>query len=499
MLERWLGKFSMAWCIVVSSSLFAGFMLIYDLDKPDYYFFLPLLPLAFALTNMLSLKIYKYIYKNIGLILVISLYYIRLVIVPVIMSIGDYTSIEKTNVSSNMPAAVALMVYELAVVYIVLYLSVSRDNYIEDESKISNLNDGKLRKIKTFGVIIICILLFDIIVYVLIPESRYLYTNIFNAMQQTSYDIVNMDNIVARGNLKRACITLYSMTVEFMRVFVPAYFMPALRRVYGEKIKGIILSVPLILMQFMLVSNTQANSILCVLVLMLLIAKLYPSWSKRILGGSLFLGLLFIVWYFAYKYRVPSDLYSGTSMGERASELTNAYFSGPDNIAAVFNITGEDRWAPLSYTLISSIPFNGTLFGINGLDFSSLYNSYNGSQFQIAPCIGESYFYLGSVLSPIVPAIFTYMAVRYGRKSQLETNLWKYVTYVYFTLLLSMSLTMYNGAILLKTFMGLILPMMILFRLSDEQKLEPDSKKHYVERKYLHIRYKINKSIEVIE
>lgn len=492
MLVRRTVKFSLVWFMVVLSSLTAGVILLCDFDKPDYYFFLPLLPFAFASINIAVVKVYENIYKNIGLILVISLYYCRLVIVPVIMSMGNYSSLVKYNIDQNMPAAIALMIYEVIIVYTVLYLTVSKSHYIKSEDIISIQNDSKPAA-KKFGAIMICILLFDIIVSVFIPESRFLYTNILDAMQQTSYDIVHIGSIIARGSLKRACITLYSVTIGFVRVLIPAYFVIALRKKCGEKATGIILSIPFILLQFMLVSNTQANSILCALVLMLLIAKLYPSWSTRIYRGSLIIGFLFVVWYFAYKYGRPSDLYSSTSIAEYASELANAYFSGPDNVAAAFNVTVQDKWEPLFYTLISSIPFNGTLFGISGLNFSALYNYYNGALFQIGPCIGESYFYFGAILSPIMPAIFTNLAVRYGGKAQLEMNLWKYITYVYFTLLLAMSLVLYNGAIFLKTFAELIIPMIILSNLSYNQKIESEFNKSYARDKQLGTHYKTNK------
>ncbi|HBM75900.1 MAG TPA: hypothetical protein DD429_10155 [Clostridiaceae bacterium] len=457
-------KFSLAWYIVVISSLFAAVILYCDFDKPDYYFLLPLLPLTFATINIAAVKVYENIYKNIGLILVIGLYYCRIVIVPVIMSIGNYSSLQKYNVFQNMPSAIFLMIYELIIAYMVLYLTAGRSGCIEDENAAADISSS----ISTgaFKTIIVCILLFDISVFIFIPESRRLYIDIFKAMRQTDYEIFYIDDVISRGSLKRACVTLYSMTMEFVRIFVPAYFMISIRKKSGEKLIGIILSIPFILAQFLLVSNTQANSILCALVLMLLIAKLYPSWSAKIYRVSLMFGILFIVCYFAFKHRMPSNLYGGMTMGERASQLANAYFSGPDNIAAVFNVTTQDKWTPLFYTLISSIPFNGTLFGIEGSNFSSLYNYYNGSLFQIAPCIGESYFYFGAVLSPIVPGIFVNLAIRYGRKVQMKISLWKYVTYIYFILLLAISPVMYNGTIFLKTFMETILPMMILSSLS---------------------------------
>jgi hypothetical protein len=459
-------KFSLAWYIVVLSSLFAAIILYCDFDRPDYYFLLPLLPFTFAIINIAVVKTYENIYKNIGVVLVMGLYYCRIVIVPVIMSIGNYSSLQKYNVFQNMPSAIFLMIYELIISYIVLYLTAGRSGCIENESTAANIN-GRIST-KAFKTIIVCILLFDIAVFIFIPESRRLYTDIFKAMQQTDYEIFYIDDVISRGSLKRACVTLYLMIMEFVRIFVPAYFIISIRKKSGEKLIGIIQSIPFILVQFLLVSNTQANSILCSLVLMLLIAKLYPSWSAKIYRFSLMSGILFVVCYFAFKHKMPSSLYGGMTMGERASQLANAYFSGPDNIAAVFNVTTKDKWAPFFYTLISSIPFNGTIFGIKGSNFSSLYNYYNGSLFQIAPCIGESYFYFGAVLSPIVPGFFVNLAIRCGRRIQMKINLWKYVTYVYFILLLAISPVMYNGAIFLKTFMETILPMMILSNLSDD-------------------------------
>lgn len=469
-------SFNLPWLFVIFSSLLVGIILLFDTDKPSYYQILPLLPLTFGLVNMIFVMLYNKIFENLGLLLVIGLYYLRFVLVPLIMLIGDYTTLIKFNISDNINKALIIMIYELIVVYLVLYWANKKEVYSRKKSLIKNKKGNSVKRVRIFGFIIVSMVLLDLFVFLLIPDSRKLYSDILTTMNKTSADIVSIDSLVERGSLKRALLTLYSMTMEILRVFIPAYFIIKLRKKFGETLIGIIFSIPFILFQFLLVSNTHARSFLVAVVLMLLLAKLYPSWATKIYKGSIALGFILVVSYFMYKSTLPVVSYSGaTTSLERASEMANAYFSGPDNIAAIFNVKPEERVNVLIYTLISSIPFNGTIFGISGLNYSSIYNIYNQSLFQIGPLIGESYFFFGAVFSPLLSAIVSSLAVRYGKKVNTEKNLWKYLSYIYFILILSSSLVLYSGTILLKTFGSLILPMLIISKFSSDIKIDSSS------------------------
>lgn len=461
-------KVNWVWIFITLTSVIAGLILFSDVNRPQHYLLLPVLPFAYGIINIVSIVYYNYIYKNIGVSLVLGFYYIRTVLVPVIMSFGNYESLLKLNITQNMDYGITIMIYELVVVYLVMLIYITKRKKNKTVVRDNGIESG--RTLKILIILIFSILAFDIAVWMTIPESRLLYGNIFETLNKSSSQIVSIDNIAARGDFKRVFLTLYSITVEIIRIMVPAYFLIIIRKKFGEKLSGIIASIPFILIQFFLVSNTHARSIMCVFILILLIAKLYPTWSKKLYLFSILIGCLFILFYFYYRYSIQLSSSTVSSLTQNASKWANAYFSGPDNIAAMFNVMSEDKWSVLWYTLINSIPFNGTLFAISGSNYSSLYNTYNGSQFQIGPLIAESYFFIGAILSPIIPSLVTILTVHYGNKAHKESDIWRYIAYTYFTLLLAMSLVLYNGTILLKTFMSLILPLLIISKLSNKKR-----------------------------
>jgi len=471
-------KITWSWCLIVLSSLIAGILILCDFDKPVHYNSLSLLPFSFALINMLSIGVYKNIYKNIGLVLVIGLYYCRLVLVPLLMSFGGYESILKINITQNLSGTVVLIIYELIVVYLVInWIILNNKIHLTLKRKyISPKN--KTVKFKFFGVLVSVIVLFDIAVFISIPESRELYTNLFNNLQKTNSEIVSINTITnSGGGLKRAFLTLYTMSIEIIRIFIPAYFIYILRKKFGENIKGILLSIPFILLQLLLVSNTHARTLMCAFVLMILLTKLYPTWSTKLYKVSIISSILFIVFYFVSKFNSPTSDSFQRGLPEGISRIMNAYFSGQDNIAATFNVIDEQKGLSLFYNLYYSIPFNGSLFGLNGQTFQSLYNNANGTTGQISPLIGEGYYYLGALLAPLLSVILVIFAIYYGGKAEVEHSLWRYLTYVYLTILLAMSIIMYNMEIFISTLNSLILPMIILSNLASNKKFTLNPKK----------------------
>ncbi|RSK33697.1 oligosaccharide repeat unit polymerase [Bhargavaea beijingensis] len=463
-------NFTIIWLFIVISSVISGFILYFDFDKPYYYKLLPLLPFVFGLINLFFLMLYRNILSNIALTLVIGLYYIRFVIVPLIMMMGNYSSFLKFNISSNINYGIVLMVYELIIVYVVMYYSERKHK--KANRKIHVKFEGK-KLPSLFRPILMCLLFFCIIILIAIPESRQLYSSLFTSLNKTSVDIVSIDSFAERGGLKRALLTLYGLTMEVIRLLIPAYIIIFIRKKIGNKITGIMLSIPIVLAQFLLVSNTHARSIICAVILILLLAKLYPDWSKKLYKISFLFGLLFVLIYFTTKINSPISNSSNTGL-EYASEIANAYFSGPDNIAATFNVESDEQIKTLIYTLVSAIPFNGTIFGLSGNNYSALYNNFNMAEFQIGPLISESYYYLGAIFAPIISAVIVVLAIKYGNKAKYETNIWKYIAYIYLVIILAASLVMYNGTILMKTVTGVIIPLLIVANLTSKRAIKND-------------------------
>lgn len=121
-LENWI------MILVISSiSLICFILLITDSNQPNYYNMLCALPLSFTIISLVFYKIYFFIPQNIGLSLVVFLYFIRNVISPLIMYFGNYNSTINKGVTSNTNDAILLVIYENLVVFFVLYLCVNKN------------------------------------------------------------------------------------------------------------------------------------------------------------------------------------------------------------------------------------------------------------------------------------------------------------------------------------------------------------------------------------
>lgn len=113
--------------ILIAISLISTLIISFDNDKPTYYNLLPLLPISFGLISCVFANIYNYFFRSISVTIIIATYFMRLVIVPVFMSFGGYTSkITNTEVLFYVDNAILLMIFEMIIVFSLLALSVSK-------------------------------------------------------------------------------------------------------------------------------------------------------------------------------------------------------------------------------------------------------------------------------------------------------------------------------------------------------------------------------------
>jgi hypothetical protein len=457
-------KINVSLMVVVMLSMISFILIALDFNRPSYYGWLPFLPLMFCLVNILFMRIYRAIPTNIGMSMIVMLYFFRLVFIPAFMSLGNYHSVLKLGIETNAPKAISLMIYELVVVYLIMYLSLLRYN----SRVISKFEEKKDYRGNTrvFIIVMSILCIFDLYVWLFISDSHAIYKSVFR-MHDTDFttNTFNISTQFSSGSLKRAILTLFTMTVEFVRIFVSAYFIIAIKKRYHQSIKGILLSIPFAVIQLLFVSATISQSVICAFLLLLFIAKLYPEKNKIIYTISLLSVVSFVAVYYAIRFNVSTNRY-GNNPFEYMSGVFTAYFSSVDNVAAIFNISDTGKWESLFFNLYYSIPFNGTLFGLKGNNLANLYNSANFSYGQIPPSIGAGYYYFGPILSPIFVSIMATLSIHYGFKTIHQNDLWKYLTYTLLSIMMAIGLIMYNETIVLSWFTNLILPMLILSRLT---------------------------------
>lgn len=439
--------------------------ILWDADRPDYYGLLPILPIAFIIVNLIFVDLYKSIPSNIGLTVVVLLYFFRMVFLPLFMVLGDYQSLLKVNLATNTDLAVYLMIYELVAVYFVSYITFNKEKHFH----ISRSN-GKRKplKLKLFGEILGVFFIFCVLVWILIPESNQIYKTIFQAGDSDFTSGFYNHRTADVGFVKRIILTLFTLVMDIIILFVPAYVLIWIRRKFSTNI-GIILSVPFILSPLLLVSATIAHSILYVFLLLLFLGKLYPRFKNKLYMISLTCASSFVILYFFIRFNTGESRYGNESIFQYFSSILTAYFTGLDNVAATLNVSEPYKIESLFFNLYGAIPFNNTFFGLEGANLQTVFNFVNSSYGQIPSTIGSGYYYFGFIFAPLFSVILVFLSVKYGKKAMNQLNLWKYITYTLFSIIMAMGLVMYNETIVLRWFTNLILPLLILSNFSNDK------------------------------
>lgn len=101
-------------------------ILLTDIDKPDHYNLLFVLPLIFASSLLIYAKLFKSFLDNIGITMILGLMFVRLVISPFFMLLGGYNDKITLNVQFNTSVSIILVAYETIAIMTTLCILVKK-------------------------------------------------------------------------------------------------------------------------------------------------------------------------------------------------------------------------------------------------------------------------------------------------------------------------------------------------------------------------------------
>lgn len=447
---------------VVLLCIVSGLVIFFDTSRPDYYEWLPVLPLGFGLINIFTLKIYQNIFKKMAYIIVISLYTVRNVITPLIMKFGNYLGFFQQLYPGNVNKAIALMIYETLVVFAFLFLI---------DTQIIKIRRFRIKgialrhnKIIFFRIALLIIIGICVFAYITVPEIRLNYTSIF---AQTVDSSLNATELLPVGTNTRVLYTLFLFFFNMLQIYVSIWLIKKISKLAGTNILSLLLSLMVVFCQFLFMNEENGYTFIVAFILVSFIYQLYSKQRKLLI---IIIGLSFSIGLYSIYLLKSSFLGKVASSFEVLSIMFQAYFPGICNTASLFNVNNPDKLSTLFFDIYYMIPFRQTLFGLTGDRLVTVYNMQNGVYSQIIPCVGQAYHYLGFVLAPIVPCIFVYIGVKYQSMLQSETNIWKKATYTLFCMFAAMTPIMYNATIFGGRFLNTIFPMMILSNFSENNR-----------------------------
>lgn len=429
--------------------------IITDDNIPHGYRYLYLLPVSFGIGTVIIANKFEELTRTTPAIIAYVLYFIRCVVTVFVMSIGNYSGYYHNE---NSTRAILLVSYEVIAVSIIIHIAINKKGTkSEEERSIADINEWVNRKPPmAFSLIMFLIIGIMIATLIRVPAISSLYVSLFSF--DGSLVTESISEIANGGN--RAWITLFSFFADFMRILLPIYLFRIIYKNFKGSKWGLILSLPILLLQLMFITATSALAIFCAFVDFYVLIKIYPQYEKRMLRFLYFVAILIVVVLFVIKYN-SSVLYTGSGY-EALSEMMQAYFSGICNVAASYNVPTIEKWNALFFDLYYTIPFNGSLFGLKGATSANLFNASNYGKFQIIPCIGQANYYFGAVLAPIIPCAMVYFSVHVFNKNKSEKNVWMYAAKTLLWLYLCISPIMYNGQIFLCRATNTIIPCIII-------------------------------------
>ncbi|WP_458411749.1 hypothetical protein ACNQFZ_12885 [Schinkia sp. CFF1] len=449
---------------VVLLSIFSGITILFDTLRPDYYVWLPMLPICFGLINILSFKAYKNIFNKLTNIVVISLYTIRNVVTPLIMMFGNYYGAFKVLNSGIVNKAITLMIYESFIVFIFLAWRSSKVVDISRGEK-SSIESYTKKKIKIFGLAIFLIILLCVFAYIKVPEIKTSYVSIFEGDKLVT--LLGTSEQLVTGTVDRILFTLFNFFFAILQIFIPLFLIYQLRNKFGDRFFPAIISCFVAFSNLLFMTNETAYTLLVIIVLFIVILKLYPKNKIRLILTS---GLTFIFILLNIYLLKSRDVYLDSTPLENTSFMFQAYFPGVSNLAGVFNINNSSKLTTLFFDFYAMIPFRSTLFGLeNDMRLVSLYTYQNNAPANIIPAIGQAYHYLGFLLSPLVSVFFVNTAYKFQEKLRDQTNLWMYCTWLFLAIYSSVAPIMYNFTIFGARFFFTILPMLMLAKYSSNR------------------------------
>lgn len=450
-------------------SVFCFLLLITDNNRPVCYESLCILPLSFTIFSWIFYKIYFVIPSNMGISLIVILYFVRDVLSPLVMYMGDYNSTISVGINENTIYALFLVVYENLIVFACLYFCVINNA----NSKVYELPNYKEITKKGKRIYVILVITMLIVLTICIHYTPQLLISYRPITEINDQHFANMED----GYIVKKYGTSFSLKLSLvignyiMRIallIVPATLIVLIHNFKNNRITKY-LALIICFFPFLYIGGAIGRSLIYTICLILLRDSLYnpKSLNKHIVFVAM-LGFIAIIVYWTTR-----DLENGfdyTGMSKRFS----SYFSSVNIVSGVYNLPRniEYRFRYFIFDYITTLPFGNTIFGTAGeTTVQPFFNMYNDSQGQIPPTIAMGYYYFGSLLAPVYSVLFSLVAFRAGEKIRCKDfdNPFQFARLMYTIFTFSMGIIMYNIEITMTNTLCILLPMAIMEKIAYEK------------------------------
>ena len=447
--------------ILISSIIITGLMIF--LNNNDSYWFLNFLPLLFVLVLMVCYNTFSNIFTSFSVLLLIGCYYMRIVILPLVYVIFDYSSLVTNEVfSSYIVHASLLTIYEFFIVMFFCNIVIRKQNKKKD-MQLSRLEKKEIVHVKNkkMTYIVFILVLFVVISYILYPT----FISYFHFIFETNYEAQNaysINYVAMQQSIPKLLYWLVVYAFGILQIILPILLISYINKTKLTQNFKFLISIIVVLAVLLIATPDVAKSIIISLTLGIVLLKLYPK-KKRIISFVLIVGFIPVVFLGIF---IKSGVHE---IGNSISSVSQAYFSGIPNIATSFLLQGRPNPLMIFTDIVKATPFVLSFFkdvqSTPNLFNYILFNNTDGHHSQIIPMIGQSMYYFGILLSPIISVLSATIALYFEKKySQISYICEKYL-YLLIAIYFAIAPVVYNFSIMISIFLQLFLPCLLIIKL----------------------------------
>lgn len=435
-------------------------------DNVEVYRLLYLLPFCYGIVAFFALTLRgSYILKSMVSIFLFGGYFIKMVATPTLFAIGGYKSFYSVSMSEkSMDKALLIMCLETVVIFCLMTYYVKQSiGHKENELKLKEYNT------RMFNIIVALVFVFLVATYMLIPAISEIYIFLpladFSEVAEIRWD---NETIVARGSMDRYLYSLFCFMWPIFRIIMPSLMITYFYKKLGTRSLGMFMSFLCLILPAILLGGDNIAPFIGILIGVIVINKLYKKKARKYLFvvGIFAAVLLGVV--VSSKIELLSKWRGATGVSVFAQMLHN-YFPGFDNLAAVFEMSQENKLETLFFDLYYAIPFKETLFGLHGDYIQDIFESYTRTSAQIIPFIGQLSYYLGA-FSIVGIVFFVRLAYKMEIHSRQTDNFWKYFICMYLSVNTSIALSIYSLSIYFRGIVNVILPVYIIIKFVEKKR-----------------------------
>lgn len=406
--------------VIVSVCALTAILLFFDNDRT--YKAVAILPFFYIFTYLFSVIVTpNRAFHNMAYVLYFGQSIIKCVIAPLYLYLGNYCSLFEGLTSDFVFQSVILLIYEQVICNIVICTTASKTRRLTYSTHLS----FKFIKFKSSTLVILFTLVMGLI-WFLVPTVQNNYVTVFDMFLSQrmffGYDYVSTN---AAGSLNRIFTTLFLVLFKSFRIILPFYLIKTLKEKY-HNFSSFFISIIIVMLQFLFISETVAMALVVAFMLLSYMLKAYEKYRKTIIG-LMAVSFVFVAFVLSLNFDYMARWYGVDNISEYISQVLQSYVPGVCNTASIFRVEPTSRFRTLVDTLISTIPFQNTIFGSVSWnqDLNTLFTSTRGLNAQIVSTIAGGWYIFGDIFAPVFSAIFTRVAMVNGYKYAEADDDWK--------------------------------------------------------------------------